>query len=300
MIHKELVERYPWLSITTTVEEYVSPEYYGELLKDYVFGGKTDLEFFSTFLSRLTPSKDLEILELGCGSGRATNVLFDWLGEKSAPFHLVDLSNQMLDFSKNRFSNRQGGAYVQSDSVKFMEETDEKYDLAFSLWSFSHSVHQILTEKGPGKGTEYIQSVLNKFFRENMKSGSSFFLIHFDSLSDEQRILIQQWKKVFPTFEQNDVQSPSKLLIDEELAALEKEGAVLVDAQHHIGEEIVYTSEDEALEIFLNFHMESYFNESEILPEMIEELKTYFQQYTDSEGRVKIKPGCFIYQVNRL
>ncbi|MCR4312610.1 MAG: methyltransferase domain-containing protein [Candidatus Uhrbacteria bacterium] len=292
--------RYPWLSVTTTVEEYVAPAYYDRLLKDYVFSGKTDLQIFSDFLGRLVPKEDMKVLELGCGSGRVTDVAMSWFGKTSPSLRLVDLSNQMLEFSKNRFIGRENIAFTPSDSVKFLEETTEHYDLCFSLWSFSHSVHQILTRQGLEAGTMYVRSVLSKFFTENMTPDSSFFLIHFDSMSDEQRILIKQWKKVYPIFSDDTQQSPSKRLIDDEMTKLAEEGTISFDVQHLLGEEIVYDSEDEALEIFLNFHTESYFNDSEILPQVTEELKAYFRGFMDAAGVVRIRPGCFVYRINRL
>jgi hypothetical protein len=29
-------------------------------------------------------------------------------------------------------------------------------------------------------------------------------------------------------------------------------------------------------------------------------METYFEQFTDADGRVRIKPGCFEYQVRKL
>lgn len=294
-----LKARYPWLAITTTIEDYVAPEYYDKLLKDYVFDGETDLEIFSEFLKKIPPRNDMGLLELGCGSGRVTNVALSWLGVQQPPFRIVDLSGQMIAFTKDRFATLDNLVFTQSDSVKFLEETLEKYDLAFSLWSFSHSVHQILTREGLEEGTRYVRSVLRKFFTENMNPGSSFFLIHFDSMSDEQRILLNQWKKVFLIFADTTRQSPGKRLIDDELEAMARDGIVTFEIKHRVGKEIVYASQDEALEIFLNFHAESYFNELDILPEVVNEMQQYFASFTDESGKVRIKPGCFIYEIKR-
>ena len=67
-----------------------------------------------------------------------------------------------------------------------------------------------------------------------------------------------------------------------------------------MGEEIVYSSVKEALEIFLNFHMESYFNKSVLLEEVLDELLNYFKKFTDKNGVIRIKPGCFIYIVKKI
>jgi len=144
-------------------------------------------------------------------------------------------------------------------------------------------------------GKKYIQGIIEKIIKDNMDSGSSFFLIHFDSLSDEQKILIQQWKKVYPIFNNIHIQSPSKLLIDEILQSLEKQNLIKLKLKHYNGREIVYKSLDEVLEIFLNFHLESYFNKSHLLPVVLNELIEYFKKFTDKNGVLKIKPSCFIY-----
>lgn len=168
------------------------------------------------------------------------------------------------------------------------------------MWSFSHSIHQILTANGFNKGKEYVQGGLNKFLKENLKRESSFFLIHFDSQSSEQKILINQWKKVFPIFDNHNQQSPSKLLIDEELNKLKEERVIDFTSSHFIGKPIVYASENEALETFMNFHMESYFNESELVLDIISELKNYFKNYTNDLGEISIPPGCFIYNIKEF
>ena len=284
--------------MNTTVEEYVEPIYYNKLLKDYTFLGKTDLQLFEEYLKTMSFRDKLNFVELGSGSGRATSIFLKSFNDKKFNLNLVDLSDRMLRFVQNNFKEKKNVTLIKSDIIRFLEKTNEKYDLVFSLWSFSHSVHQILTQKGKDGWKEYIQKTIRKFIRENMKKGSEFFLIHFDSLSDEQKILMKQWRKVFPIFKDLQSQSPSKLLIDEIFQSLEEEGNINLDISHYVGEEIIYNSIDEALEIFLNFHMESYFNESPLLPQILTELKEYFKKF-DVGGSIRIKPGCFIYKIQK-
>ncbi len=213
---------------------------------------------------------------------------------------MVDLSNQMLKFCQKRFKNRKNLEFIRSDSVKFLEKSNDMYDIIFSLWSFSHSTHQVLIRDGLNTGKKYIQNVIQKMIEKNMKKGSSFFLIHFDSMSDEQKILMQQWKKVYPIYSNTNIQSPSKLLIDEVLQSLKEQKVINSELTHCKGRGIAYSSVEEALEIFLNFHMESYFNESPLLPQVVKELMNYFKKFTDKNGIIKIKPGCFIYKIKKL
>ena len=94
-----LLKQYPWLAITTTVEDYVAPDYYDRLLKPYRFGGKDDNTLFEDFLTTL-PKKITSALELGPGTGRITDVI---LRNKNVEnLTLVDLSSKMIDFLKSK------------------------------------------------------------------------------------------------------------------------------------------------------------------------------------------------------
>ena len=206
----------------------------------------------------------------------------------------------MLEFSKDKYSKNKNVEFIKSDSIEYLENTTEKFDFIYSLWSFSHSTHQILTKKSLEKGMIFLKKVISKVIIENMKKGSYFYLVHFDSMSDEQTILLKQWRKVFPIFRDVSKQSPSKLLMDQVCNELLSEHIIDFETQHFVGEPIEYGSINEALEVFLNFHMESYFNESDDVEEIINELSNYFENFREESGKISIKPGCFIYKIRRL
>ncbi len=296
---KELYEEYQWLRITNSVEEYIEPNYYNKLLKDYIFDRKSDIDIFKDFLKSIDLDKEIYALELGCGTGRATNAFINSLGSADFNLELVDLSERMLSFSKMEFSNYKNIKLFKSDSIEFIEKTKEVYDVIFSLWSFSHAVHQTLIKRSLYEGRMYVKSTIRKMVKENMAKSSKFFLIHFDSLSDEQKILMRQWRKAFSIYNNLHLQSPSKRTIDETLQELRNEGIIKLRVRHLRGEAITYYSVEEALKIFLNFHMETYFNKSLLLPNIINELKEYFKKFTDKNGKIMIKPGCFVYEVDK-
>lgn len=295
----ELSKRYPWLKITTSVENYIKPDYYDKLLKNYVFRGISDLDYLRRSVGLLKKNEYRNILELGCGNGRASKIVLDRF--PGSVFDLVDLSPRMLRGAKSRFSNRKTTIrYVRSDSIKYLENIDKVYDFVFSLWSFSHSTHQNLSKFGLRKGRVRIEKAIKKFVFENTRKGSIFFLTHFDSLSDEQKILMRQWRKVYPIFRDTRKQSPSKRYIDEILHKLERDGIIKLSIVHYRGNPIRYRSLDEALEIFMNFHMESFFNGSPLAGKIIRELSDYFNGFREKDGTVSIAPGCFVYKFIKL
>jgi SAM-dependent methyltransferase len=289
---KKLQNIYPWLKITTKVEDYVSPDYYDKLLKEYSFNGKTDLDIFSQELESL--NKTGSILELGCGTGRGTQVLVDNL--EFDKLTLVDLSTDMVKKTRNRFSEINNIKVINSDSLTFLKETKEKYDFVFSLWSYSHSVYQMFEKLGQENGIKEVKNILKKFFDMNMSSGSKFFLIHSDWLSDEQKILIEQWGREMPDLYGRGGQGTSKLLLDEVFNEMKSNGLIEWSVTHYLGDPIEYDSLEDAMETFINFHLESYFNDTKYLPEVVDSVKKYLSNFIQKDDKVRVRPACFIYR----
>ncbi len=297
MPEKKLLQKYPWLSSTSiSFEEYLKPAYYDKILKKYIFGGKDDLTILKEKLKKLSTVSN--VLELGPGTGRATETLLN-IASKIKKLTLVDLSEQMLQFCKKRFSDKNYISYVKSDSLDFLSRTKEYYDFVFSIWSFSHSVHQTLHRLGQEKGREKAKQNIAKFIKENLISGGTFFIMHFDSLSDEQIIALRQRARKYEFYRDRKIQSPSKILIDSILTELKNEKVVDFNCHHLIGESIEFKSLDEALEYYMNFHMESLFNNSGDVEQIIEELSYDIAKHKEADGVIRIKPACFVYEISR-
>ncbi len=288
MQQSELVQKHPWLARTNLIEEYLPPAYYQQLLKPYVFDGVSDLQLLERFTKKLNAS---EILELGCGSGRASSVVVDIL--PSARYTFSDLSARMLEAAKEHLP--QHASFAREDAIDFMAKTNVRYDFVYTLWSFSHAVHQHIHRLGLDEGGAYVRQSMKKFIRENLQENGAFFLIHFDSLSQEQRILMNQWKRVFPAFSQSELQSPSKRIIDEVLLELDNTGEIRLSMNHLQGDSIIYTSEDEVLETFMNFHLETYFNATAFVADVMNDIKVQVAQYRNKNGTYAIAPGCYVY-----
>jgi SAM-dependent methyltransferase len=284
----KLLKQYPWLAKVNAVEDYIPPEYYQHLLKPYTFGGVSDLSLLEKFLNNKKPSK---ILELGCGSGRASGIAVSTIS--TADYIFSDFSERMLEAAKQHLPKN--SSFIVSDAVEYMENTKDVYDLVYTIWSFSHSTHQHIHRLGIVKAKDYISSVMKKFIRENLAEDGSFFLIHFDSLSQEQSILMRQWKRVFPAFADIDKQSPSKQIIDKTLLELDTKGEITLSITHLKGDAIHYKSEDELLETFMNFHLETYFNNSSLTESVIDDIRGQIAKYRNEDGSYDITSGCYVY-----
>ena len=288
MTDKALIEKYPWLKYVNSVEDYLPPEYYKDLLQPYTFNGVTDIQLLKNFLKNKNVSS---ALELGCGSGRASAAAVQMF--PGANYTFSDLSKRMLTSAKSHLP--QDASFVVSDAIEFMENTANTFDLVYTLWSFSHSTHQHLHRLGIEDGRKYISRVLEKFVLENIKKDGALFLIHFDSLSDEQSVLMRQWQRVFPTFANIDQQSPSKQITEETLTKLDTNGDIRLNVQHLQGDVIQYESEDVLLETFMNFHLETFFNQSEYLQTVLEDIKMQVATYKQNDGTYAVTPGCYVY-----
>lgn len=289
-----LYQEYPWLHYhPDTFTTYLPPNYYDKLLKKYTFNGRTDLDYFQDYVNKLFKPQEEDVLEIGFGSGRATDLLVGG----DIGFHsldLVDLSKDMVAHGREKYAHVPEISVFESDSLDYMQASTRLYSAAFSLWGFSYSVHHHMNELGIRAGTSYAEGIISKFITQNLKSGGSIFIVHPDILSDEQRLL-KSLKQ--PTISKTkDKQSSSKRVLDSTLEKLEKQGLVEADCTHLIGDAIRYSSTEEAMEVFLNFHMHGSLNRSRRILRAIGALKEEFSKFQQGD-EVFISPGCFIYTI---
>lgn len=292
-----------WLKLVNNKKSgnYLLPKYYNKILKDYIFEGKTDLQIFSNYLKdNFAETNNLDILELGGGSGRSTRVFLERYNDWHS-FEILDLSKEMIKFSKKQFFGK-NIKFIKNDTINYLLSSKNKYDFVFSLWNLSHSIHQQILSKGIFPGSAYVTQALSKFLSKNLKPGGVFFIIHYDTLSEEQKIVVPQrlelWKDVFSGYDITK-QSPSKQLIDETISTLTKDGIITVKIRHLKGAPIKYNSLDEAVEIFMNFHMEGIFNNDKNVKLIIKNLMTRIKKYQKGDDFF-ISPGCFLYIIRRL
>ena len=100
---------------------------------------------------------------------------------------------------------------------------------------------------------------------------------------------------MFSAFANTKEQSPSKQIIDKTLLELDMKGEITLSINHLQGDAIHYKSEDEVLEIFMNFHLETYFNNSPLSGSIIDDIKGQISKYRNGDGSYDITPGCYVY-----
>jgi SAM-dependent methyltransferase len=293
---------YPWLAIHTTVEDYVEPQYYERLLRPYVFFcGEAnevmeDIELLRThILGELERRPVRDILELGIGTGRATDAILELVAPCS--YHAVDLSPRMIASCREKYRGYERMLHLsQDDAISYLLDCDRHFDMACCLWSFSHAVHQNILNRADG--AQRVELAIRRLLTELLRPNGTFFLIHVDTCSPEQRILVRQWNRVMNVFDEG-LQSPSKQHVDTILARLSEEGKVSVVSRRLVGQEILYSSLEKAMEIFLNFHLESHFNDRPDLPEVYRDVEQHLSQHLREDGTVAVAPGCFVYEISR-
>lgn len=292
----------PWLAVHTTVEDYVEPQYYERLLRPYVFfTGKDDEVIEDIELLRAHATEELEhrpvddVLELGIGTGRATDAILDLVTPRS--YHAVDLSPRMIASCQKKYRGYEQVHLSEGDAISYLLDCKSHFDLACSLWSFSHAIHQSILNRPDGR--ERVELAIRRLLTELLRPKGTFFLIHVDTRSPEQEILVRQWNRVVKVFDEGR-QSPSKRHLDAILARLSEEGEVSVSSRRLAGQEILYHSLDNAMEVFLNFHLESHFNDRPDLPEVYHDVEQHLRRYLREDGTVAVAPGCFVYEVTRM
>ena len=172
-----LLRDHPWLRFRPDrPSDYMRPEYYDLLLKEYAFEGLTDLELVARFLNSPAVPKGATLLELGCGSGRATAVLLAHAAQPAA-VDLVDLSRLMVAHCSAKYATIDAVHVHQRDAVDFLAATPRIYDRAVSLWNLSHSIHQHMLRDGIQGGSERTRAAVDRFLEHSLAPGSRAFLI---------------------------------------------------------------------------------------------------------------------------
>ncbi|MBI4903373.1 MAG: class I SAM-dependent methyltransferase [Acidobacteria bacterium] len=292
------IHDHPWLAHLIDEKEYLPPSYYAKLLKPYRAGGRNDLEIFGEFLSSLAPIP-ARALELGCGSGRATSVALRLL--PTVELTAVDLSSSML--SAMPLDGRLRTLCSDICAYLLSAKCEAPYELIFSLWAFSHSVHMWLGRARTDPTVfDTAARAVRTMLTDRISPGGRFFIMHFDSLSEEQRVAMPQWAKVDAIFSDVESQSPSFRLIASIIEDLNRRGRVEAGVTHFQGEAIEYDGIEQALETYFNFHLEGRLNRAPAaeLEKAVSEVTSALERHQDRSGRIVVVPSWFVFSGTRV
>ncbi|KJZ47606.1 hypothetical protein VC34_04365 [Pseudomonas fluorescens] len=143
------MQQHLWLTYSWKKEDYLPSECYDLPLKPYASG------YGMTFRSLRSISSPLpypgQVLELGCSTGRATAHCCRVFSR--AAHTLLDLSKLMIAVTKSIFPGA-ASRFICQDSLAYMRNRNDVFDLVSSLRRFSHSVHQTM-ELFPDKGSDF-------------------------------------------------------------------------------------------------------------------------------------------------
>lgn len=295
MTDRSTLQRHEWLNYSWKKEDYLPSAYYDRLLKPYAAGGREDVELFAEYLQTLAPPG--QVLEVGCGTGRATAHCHRAFPR--AVHTLLDLSETMIAATRSKFPGATT-RFICQDSLAYMRDCNSVYDLVYSLWSFSHSVHQTM-ERLHDEGGDFssIEEVLRKFLRTNIRPGGSFYLLHFDSQSEEQTILLRQWAKIHPVYADHAAPSQSFRLVTRVLEQMSRQAFLRYQVEHVAGDPIIYSDLESALEIFVNFHLEGELRGAAWIAGALAEISEYLAGFTTAAGSISIRPAWYIIKIDR-
>ena len=287
----DLVSAHPWLALKPRKQEYLPPQYYDRILPEYVCDGLPDTSFLREFLKGHAAKSRLPALELGPGTGRCTEILFDERPELHGSLDLMDQSATMIEACVQRFGRAAFRNLYQTDAISGLSRIGEQYSTIVSMWSLSHSVHQHWHREGNNESG----AALRRLFAELLAPAGRFFIMHFDALSEEQRISLRQRRRLYPFF-RPDEQSPSFQVLSQTLQKLKDDGVIAYETKHYRANPIVYRSIEHALEVFMNFHMEAELNQCAATADVLTELERDLIARRRGDGTIAITPAWFIFQ----
>lgn len=292
----DLTIAHPWLKwYEADFRNYISPAYYERLLPPYQFDGRSDLQLLQEFVSQSPSAGEMDILELGCGSGRATRVLA--AVESITSLTLVDISRRMLDRACATLGPSDPVSPVCADALSYVDTTNATFSTVVSMWSLSHSVHQHLLTDPTRDG--FVRRSLRRLIAEVLRPRGRLLVVHVDAASDEQRPLFELKREIYPLYAAHPDQSPSKRVLDEVLWQCSADGLGTFSCIRLLGDPIVYESVEQAMETYFNFHLATHWNRSAGLRSYLGRIETQLRTHLCESGEVAVRPGCFVYEFHR-
>lgn len=281
---------------------YLDPLYYEEILPPYKFNGKTDEEILEEYLKEKVSNQGHKfncVLELGCGSGRGTQIIEKYCDKIIA----VDLNKKMIELAQKRIGAKDKIKFYHEEMLEFAENNKnliKDVDLVVSFWALNYSLNAEFAYRDPTKrifkpiipenALENCQNKLNVLF-ENIGDNANFIFFHYDPESEEQKIAHKCWEKIVP-FPWNE-KSPSLFSLKK---FFEKQNNIdscicKLNGVNSLGDK------DHAMEIFMNFHLHTSFNHHPLRDEVIKIIEEGIKKF--NQDNILIGAGTIIIKGNK-
>jgi len=287
---QQLYKAHPWLLRKMTrvvderVEEYGNGAYYDDILPEYIFNKKVDTDILVEWLKEKTSNGEKpfnHILELNCGTGRATKLLLPY----SERITCIDISESMLVKAKQNVepsANVRHIDFIRCDAIDFvMDKNNREFlssvDCIISFWGIFYPTNDLyLCYDLNGELISNLSSEVESNaklrlikFIDSLPKKARFLFFHVRSDTEEQLIYRPLWGLFHPEF------MPPKPTPSERLLKLALETVEASYTWDNVGGYVRYEGLEEALEAYLNFHLKGYFNNKPELP--------YVYSYTSSQ-----------------
>jgi SAM-dependent methyltransferase len=186
---------------------YHAPGVYEQVLLPHYFDGIEDTELVAQLMrqhyGRPGNNQDLNILDLGCGTGRVTVVLAPY----AAHLHGVDSGQPMIDVVAQRFPAAEVTCQDTRAAVEALcTENAGSFDVVGAFWSLSYpigdlfeelTVDGVLPKPDQYAAREQAEQLIRRILSLVAPHGH-LIILFFDSDTPEQRLVTRLWEKMAP------------------------------------------------------------------------------------------------------
>ncbi len=186
---------------------YHAPGVYEQVLLPHYFDGVKDTELVARLMhqnyGRPGNNQRLNIIDLGCGTGRVTAVLAPY----AAHLHGVDSGQPMIDLFRQRFPSAQATCQDTRAAVEALSaESAGLFHVVGAFWSLSYPIGDLFEELNadgvrPKPDQQAARTQAEHLVRQIMSlvaRQGHLMILFFDSDTPEQRLVTRLWEKIAP------------------------------------------------------------------------------------------------------